>query len=468
MEDVRIFLIDLCFPSEVGTPLKEVFDSCEDLRFYVQQGDIIGCERPSFETLFFTKILSFNPHIIFLVLSQNCLDQTNALLQFMREKSCEFPVIVIIEGGELEDITNLLKLGVVDFITPPLRKIDVLPRVCRLLARKSQEEMALNTLKQTVGLKQLVGRSPVFLSEVNKIPLVAKCDVSVLISGETGTGKELFARAIHYLSPRAPKPFAPASCGAIPLELIENELFGHIREAFTGAKSSQPGLIHEADGGTLFLDEIDSLPLPAQTKFLRFLQEKEYKQLGSTKVSHADVRVVAATNLDLEKAVGDGRFRQDLYYRLNIVPLPLPPLRKRRLDIPLLARHFLEKYALEFKKPVKDFSPDAIQSLLDYEWPGNVRELENVIERSIIFSRESIIQSTDIILPHPKPSPKPNSFKTEKARRIEQFEKDYVQNLLMTHHGNISKAAEAAQKNRRAFWELIRKYQIDVHRFKFG
>jgi transcriptional regulator with PAS, ATPase and Fis domain len=245
-------------------------------------------------------------------------------------------------------------------------------------------------------------------------------------------------------------------------------LFGHIREAPTGASSSQPGLIHEADGGTLFLDEIDSLPLPAQTKFLLFLQEKEYKQLGSTKVSHADVRVVAATNIDLEKAVGEGRFRHDLYYRLNIVPLPLPPLRERRLDIPLLARYFLEKYALEFKKPVKDFSPDAIQSLLGYEWPGNVRELENVIERSIIFSRESIIQSTDIILPHSKPSPRLNSFKTEKARRIEQFEKDYIQNLLMAHRGNISRAAEEAKKNRRAFWELIRKYQIDVQRFKFG
>jgi transcriptional regulator with PAS, ATPase and Fis domain len=292
--------------------------------------------------------------------------------------------------------------------------------------------------------------------------------VSVLISGETGTGKELFARAIHYLSPRAPRPFVPASCGAIPLELIENELFGHIREAFTGARSSQPGLIHEADGGTLFLDEIDSLPLPAQTKFLRFLQEKEYKQLGSTKVSHADVRVVAATNIDLEKAVREGTFRQDLYYRLNIIPLPLPPLRERRLDIPLLARHFLEKYAHEFKKPVKDLSSDAIQSLLDYEWPGNVRELENVIERGIIFSRESIIQSTDIILPYLKPSPKPSSFKAEKARRVEQFEKEYIQNLLMTHRGNISRAAESAQKNRRAFWQLIQKHKIDVEQFKLN
>jgi len=151
---------------------------------------------------------------------------------------------------------------------------------------------------------------------------------------------------------------------------------------------------------------------------------------------------------------------------LNIVPLPLPPLRERKLDIPLLAQHFLEKYAPEFKKPVKDFSPDAIQSLLDYEWPGNVRELENVIERSIVFSRESIIQSADISLPHSKPSPKPSSFKAEKARRIRQFEKEYIQNLLMSHRGNISKAAEAAQKNRRAFWQLIQKYQIDVQQFK--
>jgi transcriptional regulator with PAS, ATPase and Fis domain len=300
-----------------------------------------------------------------------------------------------------------------------------------------------------------------------KIPVVSQCDVNVLISGETGTGKELFARAIHYLSPRASKPFIPVSCGAIPLELIENELFGHVKGAFTGASSPQPGLLQEAHGGTLFLDEIDCLPMLAQVKFLRFLQEREYKQLGSPKVHHADVRVIGATNVELEKAVQEGKFRQDLYYRVNIIPLVLPPLRERKGDIPLLARYFLEKYAVEFDKGTKEFAGEALQKLVTYEWPGNVRELENVVERAVVFSKESIIHQVDILSPS-SDRLQLESFRTAKARMIGQFEKNYIENVLCAHRGNISKAAEAVQKNRRAFWELIRKYRIDVHRFKFG
>jgi transcriptional regulator with PAS, ATPase and Fis domain len=464
MQKTNVFLLDFNPASGLGSALREILELNSTPPFYLQEESAGSSGFDAFVPNLSTVVRHFNPSIIFISLHPDFLKQTGQLIQSMRGK----PVIVVFEGFRPEEMIDLLKLGVADFIIPPLKAIDVLPRVWRILEQIQSSESLTRAIKEKIGLKRLVGESHCFLSEVEKIPMISNCDVSVLISGETGTGKELFARAIHYLSPRAPKPFVPASCGAIPLELIENELFGHVQGAFTGARSWQPGLIHEANGGTLFLDEIDSLPLPAQTKFLRFLQEKEYKQLGSAKVSHADIRVVAATNIDLEKAVREGRFRQDLYYRLNIVPLPLPPLRERRLDIPLLARHFLEKYALEFKKPIKDLSGDAIQSLLDYEWPGNVRELENVIERSIIFSRESIIQSADIILPQPKSSHKPSSLKAEKARRIEQFEKDYIQNLLMTHHGNISRAAEAAQKNRRVFWQLIQKYKIDVQCFKSG
>ena len=199
-------------------------------------------------------------------------------------------------------------------------------------------------------MKQLIGESLPFLDEIKKIPTVAKCDANVLIFGETGTGKELCARAIHYLSPRASKPFIPFNCGAIPTELMENELFGHVQGAFTGASTAQPGLIGAADSGTIFLDDIDCLPASSQAKLLRFLQEKEYRQLGSAKMFQADVRVIAATNSDLEAAVDEGKFRQDLYYRLNVIPLTLPALRDRRDDIPLLARHFINKYANEFQK----------------------------------------------------------------------------------------------------------------------
>ncbi len=287
----------------------------------------------------------------------------------------------------------------------------------------------------------------------------------MLITGATGTGKELCARAIHYLSPRAGQPFVPVNCGAIPVELVENELFGHERGAYTGAAHAQHGLIHEARGGTLFLDEIDCLPLMAQTKLLRFLQDHEYRPLGSARVRRADVRVIAASNVDLEEAVREGRVRRDLYYRLNIIQLVLPPLRERREDIPLLARHFLAEYAAEFDRPAADISPDAMQALVSYDWPGNVRELEHTIERAVMLCGAEVLGGGDIVLPG-RGGAADESFRQAKARVVADFEKSYVEHLLVSHEGNISGAARAAHKNRRAFWQLIRKHRIDVRRFK--
>jgi len=328
------------------------------------------------------------------------------------------------------------------------------------------DEEMVSLLKETMGLEQIVGKDLAFLKEINKIPLVANCDAGVLILGETGTGKELCARAIHYLGPRSGKPFVPINCGAIPTELVENELFGHVKGAFTGACKSYPGLIYETDGGTLFLDEIDCLPLQAQVKLLRFLQDKEYRQLGSTNVNQADVRVIAASNLNLEKGISEGKFRQDLFYRLNIIPLALPPLRDRKGDIIPLAKHFLGKYASELKKPIKEITLEALQKLLAYDWPGNVRELENVVQRAVIFSHHAVIQGGHITLPHANRSPLEETFQAQKARVIAEFEKNYIQNLLRVHQGNISQAARFAQKNRRAFWELMRKHEIYVPDFR--
>ncbi len=333
---------------------------------------------------------------------------------------------------------------------------------------KSRDNALVHELKERIGLKQLVGKSPVFLAEIEKIPSIAKCSANVLISGETGTGKEMCARAIHYLSPRNDKPFVPVNCGAIPVELVENELFGHVRGAFTGADSSQTGLINEANDGTLFLDEIDCLSPPAQVKLLRFLQAKEYRQLGSTKMHQADVRVIAATNINIEEAVKKEKLRQDLYYRLNIIPFMLPPLRERKEDIPLLADHFLDKYTTEFNKQIAAFTPDAMQKLMSYEWPGNVRELENIIERAVVFSKQTVIQSIDIALPCSEITEPDKSFQKAKSEAVAQFEKNYIWNILFAHQGNITKAAKAAQKNRRAFWELIRKHKIEVQDFKSG
>ena len=339
-------------------------------------------------------------------------------------------------------------------------------RVLRLQQHPAEEEALPQPSEEKPGLPQLLGESPAFLAEIRKIPLLAQCDVNVLISGETGTGKELCARAIHYLSPRAGRPFIAVNCGAIPVELVENELFGHERGAFTDASTAQGGLIHEAEGGTLFLDEIACLPLLAQVKLLRFLQDKEYRRLGSTKTQQGDVRVVAAMNIDLEEAVREGKLRQDLYYRLNIIPLVLPPLRERREDIPLLARYFLAKYAARLNKDVTDCSPDVMQLLVLYEWPGNVRELEHTIERAVVLSEQAVIHKADIILPRVAASAHQDSFQEAKAKVIAQFERTYIQGLLLAHQGNITKAARAAQKNRRAFWQLMRKHLLDAHSFK--
>ena len=335
-----------------------------------------------------------------------------------------------------------------------------------LFRRLEEEQKARQALTEKLGMKQLVGTSSAFVAETSKIPMIARSDVSVLISGETGTGKEMVGRAIHYLSPRAAKPFIPINCGAIPVELLENELFGHERGAFTGASGSRAGLILEAENGTLFLDEVDTLPLPSQVKLLRFVQDKEYRPLGSTKTIKGDVRIVAASNANLEEAVAAGTLRRDLYYRLNVVPIVLPPLRDRSNDILLLARHFLDQYAAKLNSPARDFSPDAGRKLMLYSWPGNVRELEHVIERVVVLCPERIIQEHHIVFPGENSQMGQLSFQEMKANVIARFETNYIQNLLIAYQGNISKAARAAQKERRTFWQLVRKYKIDVTKFK--
>lgn len=316
-------------------------------------------------------------------------------------------------------------------------------------------------LLERLGLRQLIGQSPEFLAEVYRIPKVAKFDVSVLITGETGTGKELFARAIHYLSSRSGRPFIGVNCGAIPTDLIENELFGHDQGAFTHAVAARSGLVEEAEGGTLFLDELDCLPLLAQVKLLRFLQEKEYRPLGSTRVRKADVRVIAATNADTKGAIADGRLRGDLFHRLSVMQFFLPPLKQRSGDIDLLARHFLTKYAEHFNKPMTGFSEPAMEILLRYHWPGNVRELENTVERAVILADDQVIDVDDILIPGQPPVAEPRgSFREIKARVIADFEKSYIRSLLTLHRGNVTLAAREAKKDRRAFLKLMRKHGI--------
>ncbi|UVT20568.1 MAG: sigma-54-dependent Fis family transcriptional regulator [Nitrospira sp.] len=319
----------------------------------------------------------------------------------------------------------------------------------------------------------LIGNSRCFLRVKSMIPLVSRSKSTVLISGETGTGKELFARAVHYSSERRGKPFVPVNCAALPDYLVENELFGHSKGAFTGALVEKHGLFYEADGGTLFLDEINSLNMVAQSKLLRVLQDQEFRPLGSTKSRVVDVKIVAATNTDLRYLVEARQFREDLFYRLNVLSLVLPPLRDRREDIPELARQFLKRAVGEFAKGDVQLSADAITKLMNYAWPGNVRELQSVIHRATAMAKGDALEVSDLDLPDYKPSGSAAiyvperiiidkcGFQAMKAKMIDEFERTYLSQILTEHQGNISKAARAAQKERRAFQRLLHKHGLD-------
>jgi DNA-binding NtrC family response regulator len=285
----------------------------------------------------------------------------------------------------------------------------------------------------------------------------------VLITGETGTGKEQCARAIHHVSRRRDHPFLPVDCAALPDHLFENEIFGHSRGAFTDAHRDQKGLIGLAEGGTLFLDEIDSLSLPAQAKLLRFLQERTYRPLGGDRFLHADVNVVAATNGDLEQLVHRQAFRSDLFFRLNVLRLHLVPLRERRRDIPLLARHFLSVLCSESGSGTKTLAASTLERLSGMDWPGNVRELANVILRAFVFAKGAQILPAHIQAPATAESASrsPECFRAARVRAIESFEMEYVRETLRRHKGNITQAARQAGKDRRAFGRLVKRYHID-------
>lgn len=462
MNQVQVLLLDLNRNSNLADILLETICPSSESRLQFLRESVADMEMDTIIEQLPKKLEKTNPSLIFLCLGQDLMDQASSLIQSIREFLPVTPVMVLIESAEPDRIFELLKLRAVDFIIPPLNSVEILPRIWRLLEQARWRESLVQNFKEKYGCKQLIGESPVFLREVEKVTLMASCDTNVLISGETGTGKEMFARAIHYLSPRANKPFIAVNCGAIPTDLMESELFGHERGAFTGATTSRLGIIHEARGGTLFLDEVDSLPLMAQVKLLRFLQEKEYRSLGSSKVCKVDVRVIAASNVDFEEAVKSGKLRQDLYYRLNVIPINLPALRDRPEDIPLLARHFLKRYTAEFDKEISNFSSEAMQKLMLHDWPGNVRELEHVVERAVIFCDQEMIQSNNISLPQTAAPAPQKSFQQMKAELITEFERRYIRGLLMAYGGNISRAAQAAQKDRRAFWHLITKHKIDV------
>jgi len=353
-----------------------------------------------------------------------------------------------------------------DFLLDPLTMDEVCLRVHYVLQRFTTWQDEVDQLDQSLveyfATQKFIGRSSAFLTVLEKIPYVAACDATVLLIGDTGTGKEMCARAIHYLSPRVNKPFIPINCGSIPENLFENEMFGHESGAYTDARQARRGLVAEAEGGTLFLDEVDSLPLTAQATLLRFLQDREYKPLGSSHCRHADVRLLAASNQDLEHRVQQGFLRKDLYYRLKVVALYLPSLNERPEDVLLLAKHFLETSVREYKRPAMRLSREAIKKLSLYRWPGNVRELENVIREAVVLAKGPVLHGADIRLPvDPEEDHKTvESFKAAKARVIRSFEREYLSHVVAASGGNISHAARSAQKDRRAFFALLKKHGL--------
>jgi DNA-binding NtrC family response regulator len=399
-------------------------------------------------------------------------EMAQELIQSCKEKWARASIIALLCAKWeplLEDSAAVLT-KVDDFLSCPFHESELLLRVRRLLQSKGATAVSSEKSRPNEPLHfgALVGESESFVRAINNIPPLAQSDATVLICGETGTGKELFARAIHYHSPRRNKPFIPVNCAALPDHLFENELFGHVKGAFTDARSAEKGLIAEAEGGTLILDEVDALSSAAQSKLLRFLQNGEYRPLGSSRSMTADVRIIAATNADLFDRVKAKLFREDLYYRLNALSLMIPPLRERMEDIAHLSNHFLTQFARERNTERRGISSAALCKLMAYEWPGNVRELEGLILRALLLTTSAILQPEDINLPQQtlKPPQENARLRQAKTTMIHNFELSYLTNLLALHHGNITHAAMAAGKQRSTLQRLLRKYSLNPKPFR--
>jgi DNA-binding NtrC family response regulator len=399
------------------------------------------------------------------------------LLEAVKKEQPKTAVIVLTAFATIETAVEATRKGAFDYITKPFRQERLLLTVDKAMHWQEmvRENLALRqALAEKEGFTALVGASASMRAIVERIRQVAPTMGTVLITGPSGTGKELVARAIHQHSLRRDKRLVTVNCTAIPSEVLESELFGHVKGAFTGAWKEKKGLVEEAHEGTLFLDEIGDLSPHLQTKLLRLLQEGEYKPVGSVVTKKADLRFVAATNHDLKADIRSKLFREDLFYRLNVIHFELPPLREHREDVELLCRHFLAKYAAVNQKTVTEIAPEALQILQSYDFPGNVRELENIIERGVIFSRTQSLTIADLQLegaapeglPQPAESFPELPFREAKDHAIQHFHSRYIRRLLEQHGGNISRAAEAAGIQRQYLHRLMKEAGIEATEYK--
>jgi len=399
------------------------------------------------------------------------------VLRVAKTRSSETEVVMMTAYATVPDAVEAMKLGAFDYLAKPFDPDEASLVVARALERKRLRERsgaAARPADPPGAFHGLVGRSGAMVEAYRALEQAAGLDITVLLAGETGTGKELAARAIHFHGARKERRFVPVNCGALPAELVESELFGHARGAFTGAAASKAGLFEEAEGGTLFLDEIGELPLGVQVKLNRVLQEKEIRRVGDVRPAAVDVRVIAATHRDLKAEVQAGRFREDLFYRLNVFPIRLPPLRERREDVPLLAAHFLAKHAHALRRELTGFDGEALRALAGYPWPGNVRELENAIERAVAIAAGPLVTARDLppdvtggqagAIPGELLAKMPYRDAVDLAR--DRVSREYLAALLQEFEGNVTRAAERAGVERESLHRLLKRYGVRSDDFK--
>ncbi len=388
-----------------------------------------------------------------------------SLMEEMHSINPYMPIIILTAHGSIESAVEATKRGAFNYLNKPFDPEQLLFQIERAIENErlaSEIRRLEGLLEKRYDFKNIVARSGKMRKVLDLVSRIAGTDSTIYISGESGTGKEVIAKAIHFASERREKPFVAINCAAIPETLLESELFGHEKGAFTDAIKTYGGLFAQSHRGTIFLDEIGDMSLPIQAKLLRVLQEKSFYPLGSGKPVEVDVRVIVATNKDLGARVKNGSFREDLFYRIHVVPIELPPLRERKEDVPLLAEHFLKEISQRMKKEIKGISPMAMQKLMLYHWPGNVRELENTIEHAVAITQRDII-SEEIILPSkdlPVEALKPLT------EAVEEFKRGYLARLLEFTKGNVSKAAELAGRYRADFYNLVKKHNLKPDDFK--
>ncbi|MGA7143748.1 MAG: sigma-54 dependent transcriptional regulator [Desulfobacterales bacterium] len=388
-----------------------------------------------------------------------------SLMEDIHHTNPNIPVIILTAYGTIKSAVNAMKKGAYGYLTKPFEGHELLLQIDNCLEKKrlSQEVKSLRQLvKKKYGFDNIIGKSETMQKVFEQVTLAAATDSNVYIEGKSGTGKELIAKTLHVASNRKDGPFIALNCAAIPDTLMESELFGYEKGAFTGANKDKRGLFAGASGGTFFLDEISEMSLSMQAKILRSLEEKEFYPVGSRRTVKVDARIIAASNKNLENEVEKGRFREDLFYRIHVIPIKLPPLQERKEDIPILSRHFLQKFSKEMGKDINGFSLNAMQKLISYPWPGNIRELENTIECAVAMTKRDII-TQDFILQSQESNPEGLiSFKDAK----ENFEKNYLIQLFELTRGNVSKAAKLAGKYRADVYELVKKYNLKLTDFR--